>query len=144
MVVRSSGTANVRFKYMILRGEASIVDYKTGTSTIVGHTNSASAITVGAMLYDNIPPFTPVWPGVASFSSRGGTSTLQTNSNFLVRNKPDLIAPNRVNTTVNLGGLRVLMTETLSQLLWYVGRAPRGWCGGPADPGERNLLCRVP
>ncbi|MEI9944335.1 MAG: S8 family serine peptidase [Chitinophagaceae bacterium] len=103
MVVRASGTANVRFKYIIFRGDATILDYQAGTSSIVGHPNAAGSITVGAMLYADVPPFTPVWPGVASFSSRGGTSTLQNNA-FVTRNKPDLIAPNGVNTTVNLGG----------------------------------------
>ena len=80
-----------------------ILDYQTGTSSIVGHPNANGAIAVGAMLYADIPPFTPVWPGVASFSSRGGTFTLQNNT-FVTRNKPELIGPNGVNTTVNLGG----------------------------------------
>lgn len=103
MVVRAAGTANVRFKYVIFRGEATIMDYPTGTSTIVGHPNATGAIAVGAMLYANIPSVTPVWPGVASFSSRGGTGIIQNNS-IVFRNKPELVAPNGVNTTVNLGG----------------------------------------
>ncbi|HTF31902.1 MAG TPA: S8 family serine peptidase, partial [Flavitalea sp.] len=103
MIVRAAGTANVRFKYIIFRGEPTILDYQTGTSTVVGHANADSAISVGAMLYGNVPPFTPVWPGVASFSSRGGTVTLRNNT-FSTRNKPDLIGPNGVNTSVNLGG----------------------------------------
>jgi len=103
MIVRASGTSNVRFKYIIFRGDAAIQNYQAGTSTIVGHANSRGAISVGAMLYDSIPGVTPVWPGVASFSSRGGTFTLESNA-FVVRNKPDIIAPNGVNTTVNLGG----------------------------------------
>lgn len=103
MVVRASGAANVRFKYIILRGDGTILDYQAGASSIVGHPNANGAIAVGAMLYANIPPFTPVWPGVASFSSRGGTFTLQNNL-FTTRNKPDIIGPNGVNTTVNLGG----------------------------------------
>ncbi|MEP7373424.1 MAG: LamG-like jellyroll fold domain-containing protein [Chitinophagaceae bacterium] len=106
MIVRASGTANVRFKYIIFRGDATILDYQTGNSSIVGHPNADSAIAVGAMLYANIPQYTPVWPGVASFSSRGGTLTLQngTTNTYAARNKPELIAPNGVNTTVNLGG----------------------------------------
>lgn len=103
MVVRASGTANVRFKYVIFRGEGTILDYQTGTSSIVGHPNANGAIAVGAMLYANFPAYTPVWPGVASFSSRGGTSVWQNNA-FISRNKPDIIGPNGVNTTVNLGG----------------------------------------
>lgn len=105
MIVRASGNINVRFKYIIFRGDGTIVDFQAGTSSIVGHPNADSAIAVGAMLYDNIPPFTPVWPGVASFSSRGGTFTRQTaGATFVQRNKPDLVGPNGVNTTVNLGG----------------------------------------
>ena len=68
MVVRAAGTSNVRFKYIIFRGDATILDYQTGNSSIVGHPNANGAIAVGAMLYANIPQFTPVWPGVASFS----------------------------------------------------------------------------
>jgi hypothetical protein len=102
MVVRAAGATNVRFKYIILRGDATIMDHQAGTSSIVGHPNANGAIAVGAMLYADIPAVTPVWPGVASFSSRGGTFVLQNNT-FVTRNKPDLIAPNGVNTTVNLG-----------------------------------------
>ncbi len=103
MVVRASGNTNVRFKYIIFRGDATILDYQSGTSTIVGHANAKGSISVGAMLFRDIQPFTPIYPGVASFSSRGGTFTLE-NNNFAQRNKPDLIGPNGVNTTVNLGG----------------------------------------
>lgn len=103
MIVRAAGTGNVRFKYIIFRGEGTILDYQTGTSSIVGHPNADSAIAVGAMLYANIPSVTPVWPGVASFSSRGGTMTLK-GSVYSARNKPEIIGPNGVNTTVNLGG----------------------------------------
>jgi hypothetical protein len=104
MVVRAAGTSNVRFKYVFFRGDGTILDYQTGTSSIVGHPNADGAIAVGAMLYANIPPFTPVWPGVASFSSRGGTFTTINGNSFTQRNKPELIGPNGVNTTVNLGG----------------------------------------
>ncbi|HEY0110933.1 MAG TPA: MBG domain-containing protein, partial [Fibrella sp.] len=103
MVARASGNTNVRFKFIILRGEATMEDYQLGTSTIVGHPNAAGAIAVGAMLYKDIPGITSVWPGVASFSSRGGTLTTQS-SGPVQRNKPELIGPNGVNTTVNLGG----------------------------------------
>ncbi|RYZ51496.1 MAG: hypothetical protein EOP49_11600, partial [Sphingobacteriales bacterium] len=105
MIVRASGNINVRMKYIIFGGDGTIMDFQAGTSSIVGHPNADSAIAVGAMLYDNIPPFTPVWPGVASFSSRGGTFTRQNaGATFVQRNKPDLVGPNGVNTTVNLGG----------------------------------------
>ncbi len=104
MIANATGTSNVRFKYIIFRGDAVIQDYNNvGTSTIVGHPNAEGAIAVGAMLYENFPAFTPIWPGVASFSSRGGTLT-KTNAGAQTRNKPEIIAPNGVNTTVNLSG----------------------------------------
>ena len=103
VVARAAGSTNVRFKYIIFRGDATIMDYQTGNASIVGHANADSAISVGAMLYANIPAFTPVWPGVASFSSRGGTFTKQ-GASYIQRLKPDIIAPNGVNTTVALGG----------------------------------------
>ncbi len=104
MVVRAAGTGSVRFKYIIFRGNATMMDYQTGRSSVVGHANADSAIAVGAMLYANIPAYTPIWPGVASFSSRGGTFTLKPDNTFSQRNKPEIIGPNGVNTTVNLGG----------------------------------------
>jgi subtilisin family serine protease len=58
------------------------------------------------MLYDKFPDINPNWPDVASFSSRGGTSTFTSGVGSVptVRNKPDIVGPNGVNTTVNLGG----------------------------------------
>lgn len=103
MVARASGTGNVRFKFIIFRGEANIQDYQSGNSSIVGHSNADGAIAVGAMLYKDIPSISPIWPGVASFSSRGGTVTNQ-GAGTVQRAKPDIIGPNGVNTTVNLGG----------------------------------------
>ncbi|MHA4843962.1 MBG domain-containing protein [Flavitalea antarctica] len=123
MVVRAAGTSNVRFKYIIFRGDPTILNYQTGTSTVVGHANADSAIAVGAMLYANVPPFTPVWPGVASFSSRGGTVTL-TGSTFGVRNKPDLVAPNGVNTSVNLGGAQFNDGDTYPNFFGTSAAAP--------------------
>ena len=106
MIVNANGTNNnVRFKYIIFRGDGKILDYQSNGSTIIGHPNAKGCIAVGAMLYENIPQYTPVWPGVASFSSRGGTGTLDVvGNNYLPRSKPDIIAPNGVNTTVDLGG----------------------------------------
>ena len=107
LVARTAGSGSVRFKYIIFRGDATITDVlpNPNRSTIVGHANADSAITVGAMLYaGNIPGF-PVspWPSVASFSSRGGTFAKQGNS-FVQRLKPDLVAPNGVNISFSLGG----------------------------------------
>ncbi|MBL7877375.1 MAG: hypothetical protein JNL53_17045, partial [Cyclobacteriaceae bacterium] len=109
MIVRATGNTNVKFKYIIFRGDKITVnEYFSGAPTIVGQANANGAITVGAVLYNNtrnssgydfppvpegVEPFTP-----ATFSSRGGIT------NGLNRNKPDFIAPNGVNTTVDLAG----------------------------------------
>ncbi|MCK4993096.1 MAG: S8 family serine peptidase, partial [Bacteroidales bacterium] len=72
-----------------------------GSSTIVGHPNAAGAISVGAVRFDKNPTYNPgdfPVPVIMSFSSVGGTPV-----NGVVRNKPDITAPNGVNTTVDLG-----------------------------------------
>ena len=68
VVARAAGSANVRFKYIIFRGDATILDYpNSNKSTIVGHANADSAITVGAMLYANIPAIYPCLAGRSFF-----------------------------------------------------------------------------
>lgn len=106
MVINATGTTgNIRFKYIIFGADGTIVDYQNSQpSTIVGHANADGAIAVGAMLYANIPQYTPIYPSIASFSSRGGTGTLTPANTFVPRMKPNLVAPNGVNTTVPLGG----------------------------------------
>ena len=52
MVVSATGSTTVKFKYIILRGGAQIMEYNTtGNSTIVGQANAAGALTVGAARY---------------------------------------------------------------------------------------------
>lgn len=94
LIVRAAGVQNVPFKYIVFRGDITINEYNTNTSTIAGQANAEGAIAVGAVLYSNTNP-----PTVASFSSIGGTPV-----GGIPRNKPDLCAPNGVNTTVYLGG----------------------------------------
>lgn len=94
LIVRAAGVQNVPFKYIVFRGDITINEYNTGSSTIAGQANAEGAIAVGAVLYSNTNP-----PTVASFSSIGGTPV-----GGIPRNKPDLCAPNGVNTTVYLGG----------------------------------------
>jgi len=97
VIVNSSGTNAVNFKYVIFQGSLTIDEYNTtGTSTIVGHANSEGAMTVGAVRYDNTPIYGGT-PTVMSYSSRGGQ--IGTVNRF----KPDFIAPNGVNTSVDLG-----------------------------------------
>jgi hypothetical protein len=85
---------------VVFRGNISFDEYNTsGGPTIVGQANSEGAITVGAALYSNTPPYGVDPPTIASFSSVGGTLIDGTN-----RFKPDVVGPNGVNTTVDLGG----------------------------------------
>ncbi|MFM7328005.1 MAG: S8 family peptidase, partial [Bacteroidota bacterium] len=105
LIVRESGNENVRFKYVIVRGNGiTINEYydPAAASTVVGSANALDAITVGAVLYSNTPAWGYSRPEgveeftVATFSSRGGTYT-----EGAVRNKPDITGPNGANTTVN-------------------------------------------
>jgi len=104
LIVNSSAganwTGNLRFKYVVFRGDLKINEYNNGYSTIVGQGNADSAITVGAALYTNTPAYGVAVPTVASFSSRGGTPV-----NNIVRLKPDFVGPNGVNTTVQFGSI---------------------------------------
>ena len=97
LITRASGTQNLQVKYVVFRGDLAILEYNTGTSTIVGQANALGAITVGAVLYSNTPYYGVNPPTIASFSSAGGTPV-----NGIVRSKPDVTAPNGVNTTVPL------------------------------------------
>ncbi len=97
LITRASGSVNALIKYVVFRGDMVINQFSTGTSTIVGQANSAGAITVGAVKYDNTPYYGVNPPTIASFSSTGGTIV-----NGVLRQKPDFTAPNGVNTTVKL------------------------------------------
>jgi len=103
MIVNATGSQLVDFKFIIFRGKEFVFnEFVQGGSTIVGQSNATSAISVGAVLYTNTPAFGVSPPTIASFSSLGGTKT-----EGLVRNKPDICAPNGVNTTVDLGGVNI-------------------------------------
>jgi hypothetical protein len=100
VIMKAEGAADVRFKYIVFRGQLSMDEYAdTGNSTIVGQANAEGAIAVGAVLYSNTPEYGVNPPTIASFSSRGGTQI-----NGVDRMKPEITAPNGVNTTVDLGG----------------------------------------
>lgn len=100
VIVRETGTGNALLKYVVYRGTLKINEYGGLTaSTITGQANAAGALAVGAVLYTNTPEYGGI-PTAASFSSRGGTPV-----NGTSRNKPDIMAPNGVNTSVDLGGV---------------------------------------
>ncbi|MCE2845971.1 MAG: S8 family serine peptidase, partial [Sphingobacteriales bacterium] len=98
MVTKTWGATNVEFKYIIFRGEAVINEYNSGTATCVGQANATGAMAVGAVLYSNTPAFGVSPPTPAGFSSTGGAAV-----RGVVRSKPDFMAPNGGNTTVQLG-----------------------------------------
>ena len=108
VIHRASGDRNVKFKYIIFEGNfIDFEEYKTGTSTITGHANAEEAITIGAMLYSNTPAYDTLAP-IASFSSRGGTPVwYDVLMQEVIREKPNLIGPNGVNTTVSFGSLNI-------------------------------------
>jgi hypothetical protein len=95
-----------RIKYVAFRGGLRIMEYNEGNSTLVGHSNSDGAISIGAARFNHVPghPLLPqalsaiTKPQIESFSSFGGTFV-----NGVQRLKPDLVGPDGVNTTVKLG-----------------------------------------
>ena len=96
LITKAPGNVNVRFKYIVFRGDITINEHIAGTSTLVGQANAAGSMAVGAALYLNTPAFGVDTAKIASFSSAGGTYV-----EGVVRNKPDFVGPNGVNTTVN-------------------------------------------
>jgi subtilisin family serine protease len=103
LITKSAGS-NVRFKYIIFRGQAQIMEYVSGTSTVVGQANANGAMSVGAVLYSNTPAYGVAVPTIASFSSVGGTRITGETG---LRQKPDFSGPNGVNTTVDMGGQNI-------------------------------------
>ncbi len=100
VIVNASGSNAVDFKYIFFRGAGvSFDETPTDTASIVGQANAEGAIAVGAVLYLNTPEFGK-FPSPASFSSRGGQNVQGVN-----RMKPDIMAPNGGNTTIELGGV---------------------------------------
>ena len=98
-----------RVKYIVFKRDAAahiqFMEHVEGTSTVVGQANaigqsfpgSIGAIAVGAARFDKAQPYLNP-PQIETFSSTGGTKT-----NGVFRQKPDIVAPDGVNTTVGLG-----------------------------------------
>ncbi|HEV7330310.1 MAG TPA: S8 family serine peptidase [Flavisolibacter sp.] len=106
LITKANNTANTPLiKYIIFRGEAIIDEYYSNQSlldksTIVGHANAEGAISVGAVLFSNTTPY-GITPSTASFSSSGG-SPVFVNGVKVVRQKPEITAPNGVNTSTTV------------------------------------------
>jgi len=104
-----SNPTNPRMMYAVLRGNPRFMEtYHTGGPTIVGQANANGAIAVGASRFNHQPghPLLPdalssiTKPQIESFSSRGGTIMMGEST---PRQKPELVGPDGVNTTVKLG-----------------------------------------
>ena len=94
------------FKYVVFRaGDEGIFEtipslsQGSDASTIVGHANSDGATAIGAVRYTNTPAFGGTLE-LESFSSTGGTPV-----NGQIRQKPELVTANGVNTSVDFGSL---------------------------------------
>lgn len=92
-------------KYVILGSSGVAVnEYRTDSGTLYGHANAAGAEAVGAAFYQKTPEFGVNPPQLEAFSSAGGVPILFDSagnrlSTPLLRDKPELVAPDGVNTT---------------------------------------------
>ncbi|MDQ3247761.1 MAG: S8 family serine peptidase, partial [Chloroflexota bacterium] len=101
-IVHHSGPRPRLMKYVYIGADVIINEYDTASSTLYGHSNAGGAQAVGAVFYGSTPPFGTTFPQVQPFSSAGPTPILfdQTDAPISqVRAKPDLLAPDGVNTT---------------------------------------------
>ena len=105
MITKARGENPSTLKYIILNSVNTIIqEYHTESSGLFGHANTPSAITVGAANYLETPEFGISPPLLQDFSSAGGLS-LQFDATgheiptLFVAKKPDIIAPDNVNTT---------------------------------------------
>jgi len=105
---RVAGQSPGAVKYIIRRngaGDVTIDEHLSANrSTTFGHNNAAGVGSVGAAAFFQTPAFGVDPPVLEGFSARGGLSILfDTAGNRLpqpeVRNKPDFVAPDNVNTS---------------------------------------------
>ena len=96
-----SGPIPGGIKYVFF-GDMTVEEYATNSSTLYGHANAAGAVATGAARYDRTPAFGTSPPLIESYSSLGGTPLLfdqDGNPVNIVRQKPEIVAPDGVNTT---------------------------------------------
>lgn len=105
LITKFSGPSPELIKYVIFNQTSSAIidEYSTMSPTIVGHSNAASAITIGAANYRNTPAFGKSLPIIESFSSAGGVPVFfDVEGKALkqsIRSKPDITAPDGGNST---------------------------------------------
>src|SRR5262249_6336223 len=110
MILKHTGVDPGLIKYVWL-GSATVNEFNTQSSTIFGHPNAVGAEAVGAAAYFNTPQFGVSPPVLNSFSSSGATPILfDLAGNRLSTpdpraDKPDIVAPDCVNTTFFFPGL---------------------------------------
>ncbi|HEY2349756.1 MAG TPA: S8 family serine peptidase, partial [Puia sp.] len=127
MIIRSAGSGNIPFKYVVFRGNLTINNFNAGVSTIVGHSNATGVMSVGAARYTQTPAYGVSPFQMETFSSYGGTPI-----NGVLRNKPDFVAPDGVSTTVNFGSINI----TGSPFPSFFGTS----CAAPQAAGVAALL----
>ncbi|HLO50880.1 MAG TPA: S8 family serine peptidase [Kamptonema sp.] len=107
-IVKASGPDPQQMRYIFNApvGLPKNLEFPTNSSTLYGHKNTAGAIAVGATNYQDTPAFNQLigGPTLERFSSVGGIPILfDPNGKRLpqpeVRLKPDIVAPDGVNTT---------------------------------------------
>ncbi len=100
---RVAGANPGRMKYMDYRGNITINEFATNSSTLVAHANATNAEAVGAAFYNNTPVFGTNPPVRETFSSGGGTPILFDTAGAaitpVIRQKPRIVAPDGTNTT---------------------------------------------
>jgi hypothetical protein len=103
------GPAPQRVKYVLFNFTGSINEFATNSPTLFGHANAAGAEAIGAAFYLQTPEFGTTPPLLEPYSALGGTGILFDTSGVrlstpVVRLKPELVAPDGVNTTWNYAG----------------------------------------
>jgi subtilisin family serine protease len=110
MITKPYGASPRLLKYIILNSFDGIIqEFKTDSSGLFGHANSKFAITIGAANYLDTPAFGTPIPLLEYFSSAGGTPLRLDSAGNVIGNpsipeKPDVVAPDDVNTTF-FGGI---------------------------------------
>ena len=101
-IVHMSGPMPTRMKYIYTGNEITIEEYATQSGTVYGHASAKGARAVGAAFYLFTPAYDIV-PPVLELSSSVGPVTIFYDGNDTrvneVRQKPEIIAPDGINTT---------------------------------------------
>lgn len=110
LISKAIGPNPTLVKYILFnRFDGNIAEYASNSGTIFGHANARAAITVGAGNYEETPAYGSDSPLLEYFSSAGGDTPwlFDPQGNRIetpyTPKKPDIIAPDNVNTEFDLG-----------------------------------------